>query len=306
MVMQKTELTNKRHCIWMEAGVIDYKICDNLFDCNTCKFDRAMARTAEDNIALRQAGKEPMGKKRNIIHWQDKMRQRSGLEQKCRHMITGRVPAYYCGNNYNCHRCTFDQMLEEQFEVFTNTFQAQTQDAFGFRVPTNAFLHRGHSWAVLENAGRVRIGLDDFSQKLLGRADETQLPNVGEKVKQDLKGLALARQGKKAGVLSPLDGIVEAVNPEIRRHPELIHDDPYGEGWVAVISPTNLKPNLEKLLYGESNAAWIDAESHRLLGFMESSLGVTLPTGGAIIDDVYGHYPQLGWEHLVQEFLLTD
>ena len=40
-------------------------------------------------------------------------------------------------------------------------------------------------------------------------------------------------------------------------------------------------------------------------GLLESSTGVTLPSGGTIIDDVFGHYPQLGWERLVQEFLHT-
>jgi hypothetical protein len=39
---------------------------------------------------------------------------------------------------------------------------------------------------------------------------------------------------------------------------------------------------------------------------MDSEIGVTLPSGGAIIDDVYGHFPQLGWRRLVREFLLKD
>ena len=118
-------------------------------------------------------------------------------------------------------------------------------------------------------------------------------------------GLTLARRGKEAAVLAPLDGIIEAVNPKVRQRPGLAHDDPYGEGWLFVVTPTNLKPDLENMLFGQRNVAWIENESVKLLGMLESSAGVTLPSGGTIIDDVYGHYPQLAWERLVQEFLHT-
>ncbi len=111
------------------------------------------------------------------------------------------------------------------------------------------------------------------------------------------------RQGEKAAVLAPLDGIIEAVNPKVLARPGLAHDDPYGEGWLMVVAATNLKPDLEKLTFGEGNAAWIEEESLRLLAMLEPSVGATLQSGGAIIDDVYGQYPELGWERLVKEFL---
>ncbi|MBW1916464.1 MAG: hypothetical protein JRI57_00370 [Deltaproteobacteria bacterium] len=300
---QKAPRDNK-YCIWMQAGVVKYKLCDHNYDCNTCPFDQAMTKTAEHNIALRQAGKPAPGKKGEIIPWQDKMRQRAGLDQKCRHMLTGRIPAYFCAYNYECYRCPFDQMLEEQLEVFT-PLRPQVKEIFGFQVPTSIYLHCGHAWAAVENAGRIRIGLDDFSQRLLGPAEEMQLPNIGDEANQGVIGLALARQGKKAAVMAPVDGIIEAVNPKVRRQPRLAHDDPYGEGWLFVVNPTNLKPNLENLLFGDENMAWTNNEAHRLLSLLESSVGVTLPDGGTIVDDVFGHYPQLGWERLVREFLLT-
>ena len=45
-------------------------------------------------------------------------------------------------------------------------------EVFGFKVPTSTYyLHRGHTWAVLEDNGQVRVGMDDFSQKILGPAE---------------------------------------------------------------------------------------------------------------------------------------
>jgi glycine cleavage system H lipoate-binding protein len=181
----------------------------------------------------------------------------------------------------------------------------KVQEVFGFTVPTTTYLHRGHTWAALENTGRVRVGLDDFSQKVLGPADDIQLPDRGQELHHDAVGLTLTRRGKKAGVLAPLDGIIEAVNPKVRQRPGLTHDDPYGEGWLLMVTPTNLKRDLENMLFGRRNVAWIENECIKLLGMLESAVGVTLPSGGTIIDDVCGHYPELGWEQLVQEFLHT-
>lgn len=194
-----------------------------------------------------------------------------------------------------------------QRQDLTPPSRPQMAEVFGFKVPTNNYyLHRGHAWAVVEPTGQVRVGLDDFSQKILGPADELALPDVGKVYYQDHICMALVRQGHKASFVAPVDGVIEAVNPKVRQKPSLVHDDPYEEGWLFLVNPTNLQQNLDNLLSGEANAAWIDQESHRLLNLMDTQVGVTLPSGGSIIDDVYGHYPKLGWRRLVQEFLLQN
>ncbi len=265
----------KKPCIWMEAGVVDFKLCNHCFDCTTCEFDRAMTAVAAQDLALRDACELVMGPDR-IVPLRERMRQRS-----------------------------FAQLLEDQAECYVSLDRPLIREVYGFAVPTSLYLHQGHAWVALETCGRVRLGLDDFTQKVLGPAEEMRLPTAGAKLQRDRVGFHLVRQGEEAGVLAPLDGVVEVVNPKVRQRAELVHKDPYGEGWLCVVSPTDLKPDLEKLLYGQRNAAWIENETYKLLGMLESATGVTLPSGGKIIDDVYGHYPQLGWRRLVQEFLRT-
>jgi glycine cleavage system H lipoate-binding protein len=180
-------------------------------------------------------------------------------------------------------------------------------EVFGFKVPTSTYyLHRGHTWAVLEDSGQVRVGMDDFSQKILGPAEAIEFPQVGRAYYQDHVCMALVRQGHKAKVLAPVDGIVQEINTMVQQQAGLVHDDPYGEGWLFKVQPTNLNRNLDTLYSGEINGSWIDQESHRLLGLMDTTTGVTLPDGGAVIDDVYGNFPAMGWRRLVQEFLLKD
>ena len=266
----------KKPCIWMEAGVVDFKLCHHCFDCATCEFDRAMTAVAAQDLTLREACELLMDQPDRISPLRKKMRQRS-----------------------------FEQLLEDQSECYASLDRPLVKDVFGFAVPASFYLHRGHTWVALETCGRVRLGLDDFSQKVLGPIDEIRLPSPGEKFQRDRVGLNLVRQGKKAAVLAPLDGIIEVVNPKVRQSPGLAHDDPYGQGWMCVVTPTNLKPDLENLLFGQRNVAWIESEAHKLLGMLESSAGATLPSGGIIIDEIYGRYPKLGWKRLVRNFLRT-
>lgn len=289
MVIELTE--NRKPCIWMEAGVIDYKTCDKDFDCEHCELDRALTEAATANLARLKARQkaEELGRE---LPWEDKMRRRFGEKQKCRLMMTK-----------FCHECSFDELLEEQFDFFLAPERPRVEEVFGITVPTSSFLHRGHTWVALENAGRVRLGVDDFSQRVFGPADRLRLPEAGEELHADRVALTLSRQGKSADVLAPLSGTINVVNPKVLKNPHLAHDDPCGDGWLFVVSPYNLKTDLEKMLFGQCNLAWIEHESHRLLGMLESVSGVTLPSGGAILDDVFNAYPQLGWERLVREFL---
>ena len=286
-------------CIWMEAGVIDYKICNRNFDCTNCEFDRAMTEAARRNLALQRARAGAGRKTATIIPWQAKRRPPRAVELENRQAAADR-------DHYLCPRCSYDRLLDDQSELFLTPEPPRTTEVFGFRVPTSSYLHRGHTWVHLETGGLVRIGLDDFSQKVLGPPETLFLPEVGEAWRQNTVGFDLSRGQNRASVLAPVDGIVEAVNPKVRQRPALTHDDPYGEGWLVVVTPTNLKPDLEGLLFGHHNVAWIEHEAHKLLGLLESTAGVTLPSGGAIIDDVYGHFPELGWQRLVAEFLRTS
>jgi glycine cleavage system H lipoate-binding protein len=214
-----------------------------------------------------------------------------------------------------CRKCGETWFIEEHnlFKQGASNPNSQApapgalENVFGFQVPTSDYyLHRGHTWAVLEDTGLVRVGLDAFAQKILGPADEVKLPEIGKTYYQDHICLALVRNGKKASFLAPVDGVITEVNPKVRLNPDLIHQDPYGEGWLFRVMPINLQRNLDNLSHGEINADWIDQESLRLINLMESEVGVTVPDGGTFIDDIFGHYPQLGWRPLVQEFFLTS
>ncbi len=292
--MAEKIIESKKRCIWMDAGVIQFKLCDRDFDCRSCPFDQAMTESAIQHLAHRELAAKPAAQKLKTVAWESKMRQRFGERRKCPLMRSNL-----------CHQCSFDELLEEQFDFFLAPEKPRVHEIFGIQVPTSNFLHRGHTWVALESADRVRIGLDDFSQKVLGPATEINLPEVGQQIKSNRPFFTLNRQGKRAKVLAPLDGIIEAVNLKVRAKPQVAHDDPYGKGWLFLVTPSNLKGNLQEMVFGQCNIAWTESEIIKLLGIVQGEPGVILPSGGALLDDVYGNHPQLGWERLVHEFLHT-
>uniref|UniRef100_A0A7V4LD02 Hydrogenase iron-sulfur subunit n=1 Tax=Desulfobacca acetoxidans TaxID=60893 RepID=A0A7V4LD02_9BACT len=179
----------------------------------------------------------------------------------------------------------------------------ELEEVFGLKIPLGRYYHRGHAWVALEGGGMVRVGMDDFSQKLLGPGDAFALPDPGQEIIREDKALAFFRGSEKAPILAPFSGVVEAVNPKVLARPDLTHHDPYGDGWLLLLAPTTPEPDLKKLVTGPQSVEWIRDETERLVGMLDSSVGATLHAGGSLIDDVYGHYPDLGWANLVKEFL---
>ena len=107
--------------------------------------------------------------------------------------------------------------------------------------------------------------------------------------------------GKEASVLSPMSGIATAVNYQATQEPELLKKEPYNNGWLMVIEPTDMKQNLKDLLYGKESNEWIQGE-HQQLVEMISEVGITYADGGPI-EDVYGNVPDLDWDKLTFKFL---
>jgi glycine cleavage system H lipoate-binding protein len=262
-----------------------------------------MKETADKNALARVQGLEPQGKKAQIIPWQEKMKKNQGLTRKCRHTLTGRAPSRLCPYDFECHSCAFDQMLEDGLELQMPDPISNYLNVDGYRLPEGHFFHLGHTWARVENGGRIRIGLDDFSMRLFGPVDKIDLPLTGEAVKFSEAGAAFERTGKQATVLAPISGVVTAVNYQAVKDPKAVRNEPYNAGWLMVLDPVAMKDNLKDLLYGKESATWIHAEHEKLVQ-MISTVGMTYADGG-YIQDVVGNVPNLEWSSLTREFLHT-
>lgn len=182
-----------------------------------------------------------------------------------------------------------------------------------FSLPGGLFFHRGHTWANLLFSGQVKVGVDDFVQKLLGRIDAIRLPPVGAEVKQGQPFAAVRQGGRTALLPAPVDGIVCAVNGELAKVPGLIKRDPYTRGWLMAVRPTNLTANFSHLTIGEGALAWLKAELARLREFLHVTLtlerdalvGTTAADGGLAADGLLEHLDNETWADFQSKFLGT-
>jgi glycine cleavage system H lipoate-binding protein len=289
----------EEECIWMKAGVVNFRLCDNAYDCNNCPFDRGMRKA----MGLESPTEVEEGQPAWVGHLKKKYH---GASRPCRHALTGRINApKICTLNYECYHCTYDQMLDDS-DLAQLTSPPSYHVASGYRMADGYYYHMGHSWARFEHGGRIRIGFDDFLVKVFGAPKDLGLPPLGATLKQDETGWTFGRKDHKAAVLSPVTGTVLAVNHKAREHPEITHDDPYQEGWLFILEPELPKRNLKRLYFGEESLQWIEQENQELMSLMGPKYERLAATGGGVVNDVFGHFPDLGWERLVRIFLRTE
>jgi len=102
-------------------------------------------------------------------------------------------------------------------------------------VPEELRYSTDHEWARVEDGGKVRIGITDHAQDLLNTLVYVDLPEVGRTVTINESFGEVESTKSVSDVYAPVTGTVVEVNADLADAPERINEDPYGEGWIAVI-----------------------------------------------------------------------
>lgn len=114
-----------------------------------------------------------------------------------------------------------------------------------------------HEWLRLEDDGSVVVGITDHAQEALGDLVYVELPEVGATLGAG-DGLAVVESVKAASdVYAPIAATVDAVNEALDDAPEKINEDPYGDGWIARITPDD-KDALDALMDADAYQAFLD------------------------------------------------
>jgi glycine cleavage system H lipoate-binding protein len=175
-----------------------------------------------------------------------------------------------------------------------------------FAMPEGLHFHRGHTWAAPEEGGVFRVGIDDFAQRLVGRADAVELPRTGARVEPGTPGLELKFDGQAVSLLSPLAGEVVETNPAVQRDPRLLCDDPYGEGWLMKVRVPRPAAALSNLLSGRTARAWMDDAAESLSALMGPKLGPVLQDGGVPVSGFAREISPQDWHRVARELLLAS
>ena len=95
---------------------------------------------------------------------------------------------------------------------------------------------REHEWVMVEGGDTGVIGISDFAQSELGDVVYVEAPELGEKISKDDPFGAVESVKAVSDLYAPVSGTVVEVNDALPETPELINEDPYGEGWIIKVS----------------------------------------------------------------------
>jgi FixJ family two-component response regulator/glycine cleavage system H lipoate-binding protein len=140
-----------------------------------------------------------------------------------------------------------------------------------FSIPGGVFISEGHCWASMGQDGNVKVGLDDFAKKLIGRIDGIELPNLGMNVKAG-QVLFTIKQGNRAvPFCAPVSGIVSRVNTLLQNNLEELDITPYEKNWICIIDAESLDNDIKILKIGASAVSFYQDEIEKFRNSVKSA-----------------------------------
>ena len=128
-------------------------------------------------------------------------------------------------------------------------------------IPSELKYLDSHEWARVDSDGTITIGISDHAQEALGDLVFVEVPEVGKSLKKGTAAAVVESVKAASDVYSPISGEVVAANESLGSAPELVNQDPYGQGWLYKIKPSN-QGELSQLLDATAYGKVVDAAGH--------------------------------------------
>jgi glycine cleavage system H protein len=213
-------------------------------------------------------------------------------ERKCVWMTSGLISYKLCERRYQCEFCPFDHAIKNEAGRGDNLPEPESDWPEGSLstdpsagIGGSFFYHPDHCWLKVENAEKVRIGIDDLLTQLMMNIQVVILPQVGSSIGQGECCAHIIQEDYILPVISPLSGSIQTINPRLKKKPELITDDPKGYGWLLTIRPENLESDLKNLLFGRKALLWFQREEKEILARTDLILKQGLQVVGPTMQD---------------------
>jgi len=192
--------------------------------------------------------------------------------------------------------------FKKSYEVVENVIF----DNISVTVPADSYVSRGHTWAELQGNGLIKIGIDEFVLKSVGKFIVTNIAKSGTLVKKGDVIIEAKLGDKNFGFRSPIDGTINFINDDLIGK---TISDPYGEDWGIMVSPINFEKNAASLKANEKVIDWMKNEFVRLKNYIvENSVkpqlaGVTMLDGGKMIEGAVAQLDKESVKKFEDEFL---
>lgn len=121
-------------------------------------------------------------------------------------------------------------------------------------IPAGLRYRESHEWVRVEEDGSVVVGITDHAQAALGDIVFIELPEPGLSYAQGDPCAVIESVKAASDIYAPVSGEIIEFNPALEDNPALVNSDPYGDGWLFSLSPSN-PSELDGLLNAEAYAA---------------------------------------------------
>jgi glycine cleavage system H protein len=257
-------------------------------------------------------------------------------ELKCVWMTAGLLTYKLCKYDLQCERCPLDWelrnlslsppfdptafregndiSLEEATPTPPQEKEKSRQGLLGkdlslLDIRGSLFYHPGHTWIKVEKADEVRVGLDCFLRKIVGKVNVVVLPLPGRRCRRGENLCSIIQEKGILDIVCPVSGSILSVNQKLKDQPNLISKDPLGDGFLLTLKPKNLQRDRKYLFFGETALSWYQKELERLKVAVVSELrgqervGMTMQDGGIDLRDIKTFVDPERYIQLVSTFL---
>jgi glycine cleavage system H protein len=179
------------------------------------------------------------------------------------------------------------------------------------KIPRGLFYSKNHTWAHLQKSGYAMVGLDDFLLHITGEVRFNNLKSPGDLIKKGELMAVVLQNSKTLKINSPLSGEIIDLNSMLNESPGVLNEDPYGEGWVYKIKPSDWKKETSSYYLADEALAWSKNELLRFKDFMAESMKKQSPEttmmimqdGGELCDRPLSELPDEVWQDFQKSFL---
>jgi glycine cleavage system H protein len=260
-------------CIWMLAGVLTCWLCDRNLECENCPLDAALRHEAE-----RKSAPDAVNPRR--------------LSMQAPALVSPKDPAEERSPSAT------GPSLEELLTADLDTLAAEGMYA------------RDHMWAQATEDGLVRVGLDPFAARVVGRMRCVVLAPVGTRLRKGHPCAWLDLPGGTLTLLAPVSGQVLQCNEDLARRTDVEVRDPFGSEWLLLLQPFRIRTESRELMRAQHFAplvqqdftAW-QREVQQALQNDATPLGQTLADGGRSVHSLAELLGPRGVHRLASRFL---
>jgi len=179
------------------------------------------------------------------------------------------------------------------------------------KIPEGLYFNRNHTWTFLERNGIAKMGVDDFLLHITGEVKMNPIYKPGDVIKKGDLILMADNGGKVLRIYSPVSGKITGTNPLLNENPGSVLEDPYVQGWVYKIKPSNWITETSSLYIAGEAIAWTKRELEKFKDFMTLSMKkyspetsmLILQDGGELCDRPLSELPDEVWQDFQKSFL---